>query len=74
MFNSLNIESCKYKKSIHNNTKRLEKCMFQLGVYKSNERFSWDRLKENEEEYKTLQMSFTKLNRKYLEMSKKVVY
>jgi hypothetical protein len=48
--------------------------MFQLGVYKSNERFSWDRLKENEEEYKTLQMSFTKLNRKYLEMSKKVVY
>ncbi len=48
--------------------------MFQQAVYKSHEKISWDRFKENEEEYKTLQVSFTKLNRKYLEMSKKVVH
>ncbi len=48
--------------------------MSQLPMYKSDERFSWDRFKENEKEYKTLQVSFTKLNHKYLEMSKNVIY
>jgi hypothetical protein len=51
MLDSLNIKSSKYKKSIHNNIQRLETCMSQLGVYKSDERFSWDKLKENEKEH-----------------------
>lgn len=43
-------------------------------VYKKDERFTWDKLKENEENDKILQESSIKLNQKYLEMFEKVVF
>lgn len=47
--------------------------MFLVGVYQEDERFTWDRLKESEDDHKNLQESFTELSRRYGEMSEKVV-
>jgi hypothetical protein len=43
-----------------------------LSGYQNNERFTWDRLKESEEDHKNLQESFTKLNHRDGEMSEEV--
>lgn len=44
-----------------------------MGVYQKDERFTWNRLKESEDDHKNLQESFTELSRRYGEMSEKVV-
>ncbi len=46
--------------------------MSLLSVYQNNERFTWDRLKESEEDHKNLQESFTKFNHRDGEMSEEV--
>jgi hypothetical protein len=78
--NSLNLDVGKIENqisclqvSIQNQIDRLANCMFQLGIYKKDERFAWDRLKENGKDHKDLQGSCTKLNCKHLKMFEKVV-
>jgi hypothetical protein len=46
--------------------------MSLLSVCQNNERFTWDRLTESEEDHKNLQESFTKLNHRDGEMSEEV--
>jgi hypothetical protein len=46
--------------------------MSLLSVYQKNERFTWDRWKESEEDHKNLQGSLTKLNHRDGEMSEEV--
>ncbi len=47
--------------------------MFQFVVYKKDERFTWDKLKESEKDHKILQEFYVELNQKYFKMFKKVV-
>jgi cytochrome c-type biogenesis protein CcmH/NrfG len=48
------------QRSLQSDTARLEDWMSLLSVYQNKERFTWDRLKESEEDHKNLQESFTK--------------
>jgi len=47
--------------------------VFQLVVYKKDERFTGDKLKESEKDHKILQEFYVELNQKYFKMFKKVV-
>lgn len=60
--------------SIQGKTERLEDCVSKLVCVQEKWEFTWDKLKENEENDKILQESSIKLNQKYLEMFEKVVF
>jgi hypothetical protein len=47
--------------------------MFQLGVCKRDERFTWDKFKKSEEDHKNMQKAFTKLMHKYSKTFVKVL-
>ncbi len=44
---------------IQKNCLKLQECMFQLGVCKRDERFTWDKFKKNEEDHKNMKKAFT---------------